>query len=982
MSWLSYSKGEVSHFHPEFEFAANEALRKAGIHKDYEWIHHLRTPGNNLIPDFVLRKKDNHQWILAFEIKRTKEAVFSTRNQVQAKSYAELNQNAYSLSSPKYFAISNLESTVLFALNDNRPPLECRIEGGVYDSGSFIQDSKLVHRDKFIEDLMLLCQTVTQIKKPTFEIVWPGIIQEFNNYSDNLTANNEIMIKEPTTPHWDVVKDYFGNDDMIDSSRLFFFRCLMIEYLRGILIKYNHPNKSNIYPLLFDYKPNKVKVSVANSIDSLKQIDFEYIFEDYVSEQYRNLKDPDIQKALVEYVRVITSSPRKIAELVINRNDYKELLESLLDYIYPIAVQDSSGKIRTDPELAKLLAVLTIQEPVEYVIDPCCGDGSLISASYDRLVSLGISNQRALASIYGFEADSIAVKLAYLRLALKEPASLNVSQKIGINRADMFAEKDEISKADVILLNPPFKRYESQDKRPIPQELRDYYKESIELFDNDNPSTLSNQPNIYNYYVEYLIKAATNETKFGIILDNKWYQSNYGEALRSFLLQKCEIEAIIDYPHNIFFEDWAIATSILILKKTDMIDKNHKVKFIKCKTDPRTVDYEQLIEAYQQRNDWPLDWSCIEINQDELDPKLGWKTFFSKELMNDFRTKLPCLSELFEGSRQGRLDKEEGGVGILGLPFKKKNFGSRRKLYSGKKKRSFQTGIERKLTMAENDILYNLASKIPNKFRGNALINAGDLDNFELSSLDLSKNSVVEPPKLRGDTLYNGIERTAWTTKHEEALEEMKLDKDMGNFIRGVEEIANLNPTVLAKENLWYVLREPYAGELIIPRKTRTGHRVHVNPSAINPGEKQVRISSNFIAYKGCTAIDLSSNLDRLTAVRLIAAFLVSSFGQLQFEMEGYNREGLLALEGNQLNKIAVFDPRKIRKSSRNEILNVFFDLPYPIRNDRLSFSQSKRNRLDRLFAEEISYHFGFDKNQLLTEVQSALDEWIISRNP
>src|SRR5579859_1425306 len=112
MSWLNYTQDEVRYFHPEFESAANEALRIAGLQHTHEWIHHIRTPGSTVIPDFVLQRKAGHQWLLAFEIKRRPEGVQSTRNQIQAKGYAETNQHLYPSMAPKYFAISNLEISI------------------------------------------------------------------------------------------------------------------------------------------------------------------------------------------------------------------------------------------------------------------------------------------------------------------------------------------------------------------------------------------------------------------------------------------------------------------------------------------------------------------------------------------------------------------------------------------------------------------------------------------------------------------------------------------------------------------------------------------------------------------------------------------------------------------------------------------------------------------------------------------------------
>jgi hypothetical protein len=147
--------------------------------------------------------------------------------------------------------------------------------------------------------------------------------------------------------------------------------------------------------------------------------------------------------------------------------------------------------------------------------------------------------------------------------------------------------------------------------------------------------------------------------------------------------------------------------------------------------------------------------------------------------------------------------------------------------------------------------------------------------------------------------------------------------------------------------------------------------------------DRQVRISSNFIAFQGCTAIDAETGLDRAMATRLIAAFLVSSFGQLQFEMEGYNREGLLSMEGIHLSRIRVFDPRWISPGRRQQIFDAFRALPYPIPSDRRSSEQPERNALDELFAAEIvSRYAQFDATGLLFDVHAALDEWLEARQP
>jgi hypothetical protein len=579
---------------------------------------------------------------------------------------------------------------------------------------------------------------------------------------------------------------------------------------------------------------------------------------------------------------------------------------------------------------------------------------------------------------HGVEPPATAVAAA-------DAASLAPNPPIGVTHADMFASAPTIAEADVVLMNPPFRRYEAQDRRPVPPALRAYYEKAIRSLDGVPPRTTGRQANLFNSYVEYVAKAVSEGTRIGVVLDNKWYHNGYGEPLRALLLERFEIEGIVEYPHQGFFSAFTIATSMLVARRTDHVGPDHEVKFVRCEGDPRGADLVAVAEAFLGGGDWPHDWTCQEKPQSDLKAQDGWKGYFSAELTNDFRRDdWPTLDRLFESARRGSLNKEEGGVGVLEFPFGRTNFGKRRLFKPPPGKRPFQTLPDRSLTREENERLASLARGIPSDFRGLAVKNSDQLNGYELADPDVEVQQTLEPPRLRANpALFAGERRSDWTVHHDAALAEMRADPAMHAFISDIEATTNLTERVLPREQLWIALREPFAGELIIPRKTRSGHRVHVNPYAFDPEGRQVRVSSNFLSYKGCRTVDPSSGLGRAEAVRLIAAFLVSSFGQLQFEMEGVNREGLLSLEKEQLARVRVFDPRWVRPDKRRPILDAFSRLPYPVRTDRLSFSQPERNALDELFAEEIAAkHPEFDANALLAEVHEALDEWLEARQP
>lgn len=219
MCWLKYTDDEVRRFHPIFEDAANHALTNIGVNDDLRWIHHHRTPGNTLVPDFVLVRKTTGRWVLAVEIKRKSASIHSTRNQVQAQGYATTNSDLYHVSAPHYFAISNLEQTILFAQRAGLPPRECRLRDGIFSVARFAELSEADFRAELVTRLEAIIRRVLTDAALDFDEVWPKILSGFIQTAQALVSTPRIV--EPTSPCWDIVRDYFCHTLDLDSSLSF-----------------------------------------------------------------------------------------------------------------------------------------------------------------------------------------------------------------------------------------------------------------------------------------------------------------------------------------------------------------------------------------------------------------------------------------------------------------------------------------------------------------------------------------------------------------------------------------------------------------------------------------------------------------------------------------------------------------------------------------------------------------------------------------
>ena len=917
----------------------------------------------------MLVDSETHQWILIVEIKRTRSAVYSGRSQAQVKGYADANQQRFRAGWPVYFATTNLEATILCAVNGTRPASECVVSGGVVDSGAFDTYPAGEHRKQFVADLARLVDNAVKVSNPSFEVIWPPIVAEWLQHAESFASRSPAGPREPASASWDVVRDCYGQPPDNAAARLILLQALLAAFMRGRLKASNH-SRAAVVPAVAS------RQQASRAIAALQEIDFDSIFDPGADRRYAHPARSN-RSPLDEYVSALSRLSPNLSELAEERQDYVELIEEALLAIYPIDRQAAAGKIQTDPELANVLAALAIKRPGK-VIDPCCGDGPLLVAGFDRLIDLGCTPSKAVAAVKGIEADPIAPRLAAARLALRATALLGSNAQPDVVQGDMFAASSDLQESDVVLMNPPFRRYEDQGESPIPDNLTAHYRNSIESPRGAPAETLVGQPNLFHYYVEFVARHIRRGTRVGFILDNKWFNNRSGAALRSVIKRDFRLLALIEYPHWVFFTSWDIATSLLIAVREDSPPDDHRVRFVRSLRDPRGVDLGTLASALHGSAPWPNDWKAESVPQGQLDPEVGWKRHFASGLPVDFTSLgLAKLSTLFTRSRRGSLEKEGGGTQAFAFPFTRRRFGNRLERKGG---RSFSTRVVRRLTDTENEKLRRAAQAIPEDFRGWGLKNSDNVDAFELDRSHVERDQTLEPPHLREHPeLFQRKRRSAWTKEHKRAIKEIRQNPGASGYLGAVEKVLNLTSQVLNDSERFVDLREPYAGELIIPRKMRSSHRVHVNPFAFVTGQRQVRLSTNFVTYGRCLATD--ATLDRSSATRLIAAFLVSSFGQLQFEREGTNREGLLAIEKDEIDDLLVLDPRTISVMNRELILKEFAKLPFPVPND-VNAARQERAAMDRMFAEELSSKCQLSPSTLLQLIHDAVDEWLSAREP
>ena len=239
------------------------------------------------------------------------------------------------------------------------------------------------------------------------------------------------------------------------------------------------------------------------------------------------------------------------------------------------------------------------------VLDMACGSGSFLIEAFDVIDDF-VAKQRGHAQkgevdfydrlrqlevlqncIFGVDKDKQAVEVARLNLLLRGlhsrerlPMLENIAHGDSLHPEAFEMNFSQIMKEggfDVIVGNPPYVRQET-----LGEEFKAYAKQNFE--------TYAGTADLYIYFIEQAHKLLKPGGYFGMIVSNKWMRSNYGKALRQFLIKSAEILEIIDFGELPVFENAATFPVIIITRKA----KSEKQSFLYAPI--KRLDFDALTD--------------------------------------------------------------------------------------------------------------------------------------------------------------------------------------------------------------------------------------------------------------------------------------------------------------------------------------------------------------------------------------------------
>lgn len=704
-------------------------------------------------------------------------------------------------------------------------------------------------------------------------------------------------------------------------------RMLFYYYLQNKYQLEHHTNSSSFKHVgkNFDSISN-LKNHLENNYKRVLRLDFQQIFEGLpYDESIYDYLDQDSLGILVDF---IDSLDRYMRASIKESTDPSIFFNQIIDYIYDREELHSEGKVMTDYALANILAELTISNPEDEVLDPGSGDGSFLEAAYNKLYllkkdsDLSPNHNSILSQIHGYEVDTFLNQLSSFRLLAKNINSIDRKTNIDIRNQDIFSETRE-KQFDVVLMNPPYLRNDNS-KYPITEERKKLMISSINKVTNTCIVEGPKQPNLYYYFVNYLPHYLKTSGVAGIVLMRKFLNNQDGSYLKEFLLPY--LDSIIIYPKDFFFE-YKVTTCIVLIKKNP---SSEEVNFLNIQ-DPKLLDSPNEIKTIlaSENDEVGAQYSIRKIARKNLDPETNWllplidpQEHISVVDKNPLLK--PLFPDLFKGLKRGSADNS-GGSKVI---FLHKN--SRLKdYYRYLGKEHITVGLKN--------------NKLPGIHRRQFILNEKNLK---------GQVAVRFPPDILD-------------------FEKRESSKKYGQFI----EFFHAGEKVFSKKKWKKIvnntLNSTVAPDLIIPRADRTKHAVYMLSD-----KQSLVLSTNF-----CYLTDFShSNRDD---IMVVLAYLISSFGQIQFEVHSNNHEGLRKMEKFMIKKIKSIDPSLLRGSEKEEILTEFKrfnELDIDIRGDE--GVNSARYPLDKVIASVLlkyDQNLPFDDPNDLAEFGALFCQELVS---
>lgn len=238
------------------------------------------------------------------------------------------------------------------------------------------------------------------------------------------------------------------------------------------------------------------------------------------------------------------------------------------------------------------------------ILEPSCGEGEFVVEIAHRLLRSAAffhfnANEAFQRNVRAYDIDER--KIEHCRKRLTDIGILPSEENF---QAGNFLQC-KTDKADVVVGNPPYIRYEN-----IPKDMRDYCR--------CNYSTFHYRCDLYVPFFEKTLSLLSEGGIHCFICSNRWLKNEYGKKLRKLIAKKYTLKMVIDLEQADAFQEEVLAYPSITVIKADKPSKE--------------IEYGE-VHKVNELNDLQISKRNMPIDDDD------WTSIFSPISTNDtFKT--------------------------------------------------------------------------------------------------------------------------------------------------------------------------------------------------------------------------------------------------------------------------------------------------------------------------------------------------------
>ena len=234
------------------------------------------------------------------------------------------------------------------------------------------------------------------------------------------------------------------------------------------------------------------------------------------------------------------------------------------------------------------------------VLDPACGDGSL-------LISMLRNTTNSIGKIVGYDTNIEYIKHIIDNLKEQGVNNYKIEEQdfleISANNIDLFSEHSINSYADVVIANPPYVRTQILGSEKSKQIAKKF--------------NLSGKVDLYYPFLIGMTNVLKNGGILGVITSNRYMTTKSGSDIRRFLLDNYDILQVIDLGDTHLFNAAVLPAILIARKKANKKTIQTSCKFAKLYEKKNVSGTEKEIDSVYD----------ILFNECDGDYKVGTKVF-------------------------------------------------------------------------------------------------------------------------------------------------------------------------------------------------------------------------------------------------------------------------------------------------------------------------------------------------------------------